>query len=716
MSRPLTLEQSLLNKANQVLTDFSPLYERRLQVLEACASKTGGFDVNKYWKEFEIDVTDSETVKSVAETLSVVLTETNIPISLAISSLARESISISEKKQHGAFYTDFRLAQFIAEDCQRYLERDSKIADIAAGSGILLAAVAERYFDIFPENYNQWISTHVYAFDLSKDALRGARIAVAAHSSSVKAIKKMCESWRVCDSLLSEHFPENYFDIVVGNPPWGRVKLSLHSFVNGTESNYHVYGTQYGDFDKDQFIAKKQDALSYSKLLKELYPLLGEAEPDMYMAFLQKAISVLKAGGHLSYIIPAGLIRSLGTKSLRKFLIGCSEDLKYYLLDNRANFFEIDTRFKFVVVSQKKAVPETVGCTEFGFEICTGDKSGIHGSEEIRFNTEELEKIRLDLTVPECRDKSEKALFVKIYKNGRLWRDEWHADIAREVDMTNNKPNFHKKLSEADIPVIEGRMIQQFRFGAKAYVSGSGRSAKWVPNVATVKPQFYMSRETFSEQLLNRIDTIRAGYCDIAGQTNERSMMTAVIPPGVVCGNKVPTIIFPGDDGENRLYFFVGVTNSFVFDWILRRVLSTTVNYFLLFSLPMPNIDLSSERAKRIILLTRRLSCMGAEYYTGDEMEKLRVELEVEVSMAYGLDFEDLELIMRDFPLLDRLQPAICGESRSTYSRDLLLSAAEERLKKTDRYYTERVDMGTKQNAKAFIPTEMAELTRGGTK
>ena len=154
-------------------------------------------------------------------------------------------------------------------------------------------------------------------------------------------------------------------------------------------------------------------------------------------------------------------------------------------------------------------------------------------------------------------------------------------------------------------------MIQQFRFGAKAYGYGSGRSAKWTPSVAAVKPQFFMSREVLSEQLHSRVNTLRAGYCDIAGQTNERSMMTAVIPPGVVCGNKVPTIIFPGGGGEDRLYFFVGVTNSFVFDWILRRVLSTTVNYFLLFSLPMPNIDLSGERAKRMISLAKRLSRMG---------------------------------------------------------------------------------------------------------
>lgn len=34
---------------------------------------------------------------------------------MAISSLSRKPISISEKKKQGAFYTDFRLAEFVAD-------------------------------------------------------------------------------------------------------------------------------------------------------------------------------------------------------------------------------------------------------------------------------------------------------------------------------------------------------------------------------------------------------------------------------------------------------------------------------------------------------------------------------------------------------------------------------------------------------------------------
>ena len=613
MSRPLTLEQTLLYEADKQITKFFSDYEQRLQVLEAYAAKIGGMNIEEYWTAFQIEVHNPDLIKDIAEILAKILSTVEIPVGLGLSSLAREPIPLHEKKENGAFYTDFRLAQFIAEDCCFHITRDSKIADIAAGSGILLAAIAEKYYSLYPKNYNRWISDCVFAYDLSENALRGARIALMARASSVEAIKRMYENWLVCDSLLIEDESLPRFDIIVGNPPWGKVRLSLHTFVNKIEDNYHVYGSKYGVFDKKRFLNEKMDAQNYRQTLKKRYALLSHTEPDLYMAFLSKAVSILKAGGHLAYIVPAGIIRSFGTEQLRRCLLGCSAKLKYYLIDNKAHFFEIDTRFKFVVISQEKCYPNANGCSSFNFEICKGDKVGVTRSEEIRFAVKELERIRPDLTVPECRNEEEKELFYKIYNNDISWKDKWAIDITREVDMTNDRADFHEQHSISDIPVIEGRMIQQFRFGAKAYVSGSGRSAKWVPSVGPVKSQFYMSRKAFTEQLLRRIKMPRVGYCDIAGQTNERGMMTAVVPPGVVCGNKVPTIVFPKKNGKKQLYFFVGVTNSFVFDWILRRVLSTTVNYFLLFSLPMPNISLNSRLAKQIISNTEELCKMGIE-------------------------------------------------------------------------------------------------------
>ena len=716
MSRPATFERFLLFTAEEFVCRVAPTYEDRLQLLEACASLYGGFSIEEFWREMGIRPFDISKTMDNAVLLKQLLSSIDIAPALAISSLSRESISTFDRKKDGVFYTDFRLAEFIAVDCAEYIFENVKIADIAAGSGILLAAIADRYYDLFPQKYNWWLENNVYAFDLSKSALRGARVALSVHASSAKSLIKMCKRWSACDSLLSDAIPENKFDVVVGNPPWGKTKLSLHSFINRTDNEYHVYGSQYGDYDTDRFLSEKQEALDYSKLLKEKYSLLGDAEPDMYMAFLQKAISVLKPNGHLSYIVPAGLIRSLGTEPLRKFLLQNSSYLKYYLLDNKANYFEIDTRFKFVIVSQNKTSAEALVCDSFKFEICACDSSQVQKTNEIAYNIDELKEIRPDLTIPECRDTTEKDLFVKIYRNGVFWKDSWKIDIAREVDMTNDRPLFHKKSTGLDVPVIEGRMVQQFRFGAKAYVCGSGRSAKWIPNPGSVRPQFYIDKEALGDALLERVYKTRVGYCDIAGQTNERAMMTTVIPAGVVCGNKVPTIVFPDDSELHQLYFFIGVTNSFVFDWVLRRVLSTTVNYFLLYSLPMPKIDLKSELALQIIAQAKSLCDMGAEYYTNDSTGRIRAELDVAVAKAYGLDFEDLVLILRDFPLLDRNQPGIFEEPRSTFTRDLFLATAEEAYGVQPRVYLERVKAASLKHSKAYIPSEMIELTRGGAK
>ncbi|MBQ9720444.1 MAG: hypothetical protein IJV64_07090, partial [Oscillospiraceae bacterium] len=73
MSRPSTLEQSLLYNAEQLLIEVSPDYEYRLLILEACAARIGGFDICEYWKVFEIEVDDSSKILDAAERLSMIL-------------------------------------------------------------------------------------------------------------------------------------------------------------------------------------------------------------------------------------------------------------------------------------------------------------------------------------------------------------------------------------------------------------------------------------------------------------------------------------------------------------------------------------------------------------------------------------------------------------------------------------------------------------------
>lgn len=715
MSRPQTYEQVQLYEAEQIIRKNTSNFKERMLFLESFAAIIGGVSVEEYWRKFGIVSGDFVVERDTLEAFRTEIEKTDIPFAMAISAMAREPLSVENKKKNGVFYTDYRLAKLIAESRFEDIKEDSKVVDFAAGTGILLVGIATKYKEKFEDKFNDWISKNLYAFDLSENALRGATIALMSLTEDVQALKEMVCKWKVCDSLLDIEIENIKFDIVVGNPPWGKIKVSRHLFAL-REGKERVYGADYANFDYEKYEEERDGLAQYSKDIKYKYKLLEKAEPDMYMAFLQKAImSADEKKGKISFLVPAGLIRSKGTKCIREFLCSNSKKLEINLFDNKGSFFSIDSRFKFLLVSVDNGGASRID--NIGFSICSVEGEKIKEGQRVRFDLNELERIRPDLTIPEVRTSQEKDIFYKIVENGISWGDTdgiWQADISREVDMTNDKNKFLTTKRKECLPVIEGRMIQQYRFGVKTYVSGSGRSAIWNPCVKNGKAQFFIKRGELNEVQIKRTEHIRAGYCDIAGQTNERAMMSAIIPQGVVCGNKVPTVIFP-NASEDILYLWIGITNSFVFDWMIRRIISTTVNYFLLFSIPMPNIEVDSDIAKRIIANAKKLSVMGTEYYQKKMMQKLRVEIDLLVAQAYGLEFEEIEIIMDDFPSIDRRQPALDGEQRSTITRDCVLSAAEKKLIKSGGIYSKRYRLGQKLLAKAYIPTEMVVLCEGGT-
>jgi hypothetical protein len=210
----------------------------------------------------------------------------------------------------------------------------------------------------------------------------------------------------------------------------------------------------------------------------------------------------------------------------------------------------------------------------------------------------------------------------------------------------------------------------------------------------------------------------RIGFCDITGQTNERTMLAARIPPGVVCGNKVPTIVFPKGGKRGRIIAnaWIGIANSFVFDWLLRRVVTTTVNYFLLLDLPFPVLSDFEADCARIALLASRLGhCEHTPapvgLPVGWDAAEMRAEIEWRVLNMYHQDFSSLRLMLSDFPLLDREQRPIWQEHRSSVTMDLVLLRAAEHVggvsSSTVKQLNSRVDEAKRVGAIPFIPSQV---------
>ncbi len=713
MSAPKPLEEQLLAPALRVLGHVAPTPDARFEVLEALASRLGGFRLETYRELFDTThVLCEQRAHEGAKSVFDALKGCRIPPALALCALARPQITLAEQRTSGAYYTDFRLAQYVAAAAESRLVAGAQIIDPAAGTGILLVAASLVACGPDRRCRASWLAESVTAWDLSRDALRGARLALASLTDDLSAVETMVSRWRCHDSLLVKSAPWGQFDVVLGNPPWKKIKLTRHEFLTINGSLRH-YGDDYKKLDEALFAFQRDQVVRYGSALALRYPLLGCGDPDLYKAFLELFLRLSRPQGCISVLVPAGLIRSQGTEELRKYLNYNAGELSFTIMDNRARFFAIDSRFKFLGLVLTKSGPQARR-QPLRLVHAKGTDYSVSETGKARIGRRVLESIRPDLTIPEVRSEREWRIFRKMSKHATSIATKgspWESQIVREVDMTRDRKNFVRSAGAGQIALIEGRMIHQHRFGAKAYRTGTGRRAKWdiVPiGTKELTPQFWYPQDRLSHSIRDRVSSQRAGFCDITGQTNERSMLAALVPPGVVCGNKVPTVTFLNDKSENRLFLWLAIVNSITFDWALRRIVTTTVNYFLLKSVPFPKLQPDSLPGRRLVEYARELHKFDVMAGSSDiwRIAELRASIDVAVHAAYGLSFRDLELILRDFPLLDRGQPPIDGERQSTITRDFLLVQAAGRFKVCDGLYVERLQAAREIGAVPYIPSE----------
>jgi Alw26I/Eco31I/Esp3I family type II restriction m6 adenine DNA methyltransferase len=723
MSAYQTIESILLSRVDATLEACThslnkQAYEARLQILEAVASKLGGFNLTEYFSRFKIKpLFNKKEFDSWSSILLNEIQQTDIHPALALSALAREPLATMTRKKNGAYHTDFRLAKRVAEQAACGLTYKSKAIDPACGSGILLTALTLEVCGSDKKKIAYWLKKGVYAADLSKNSLRGCLLSLASLTSDLDALKEMSDKWYCGDSLLTKEstwkkMSPSGFDAVIGNPPWEKIKLSKHEFLTSNGESRH-YGSDTSHADASEYQSSKNKIWQYSRNLAAKYPELIQGEADLYIAFTELFYRLCKPGGQIAAILPGGLIRSQGTGLIRRKLLSDNSSISISILDNKARFFEIDSRFKFLLVSLRKLKKSEGVSSRILLLHERGNFLDTEIYGEVTLNKKQLFAIRKDFSIPEVRSKEEWRVFEKIAANAESWEVNWPATFCREVDMTKERPYFKSRNPDNYLPLIEGRMINQFRFGSKVYMSGTGRRAVWkVQPIGDVRiqPQFWINPKKIAKCGFDRTRQQRVGFCDITGQTNERSLMAAIIPPGVACGNKVPTILFENDIDGDRLYVWTAIANSFAFDWMLRRILTTTVNYFLLQSIPLPKIVRNGLPWKTLVRCSKQLmelQAAGNIMHVVNKIASLRAEIDAEVAIAYGLSLEDIAVIFQDFPIIDKNQPPIPSEQRSTITRDMVMATMAKRLGHSPKLWELRISYSRASGALAYVPSEI---------
>lgn len=709
-----SFQDSLLRQAAKVvdaalaeLGEMAPLL-----LAEGLACDRWSIGLERYWSALNTERRgDPAVIHDWMVRLRTVL-PASIPTYAVVATLAEPFESPQERREAGRYYTDWRLARHLALRATRNIAAPRKVADPAAGSGVLLGAVIEALVADGHGTAGRLVAEAVDAADLHTGAPNALAATMLAVCGDLSAVTAFVERIFVGDSLTRSDWSAESYDILIANPPWERIRSTRHERLIASGVERH-YGDDYevGGSIRDAEGTRISD---YAAQIRQLYGLSGRGDVDTYHGFLGLLLRLLAPGGGLALYCPAGLIRSQGSSPLREQLLSTCPDLTIDVFSNHARFFAIDTRFKFLAVSGTRVEP-TASARLTVTHPAASDQA-VEAGMPVPLLHREWRRLPAALGVPEVRSTTEKRLFQHMCRVGRssAQSELWRVRPYREVDMTLDRKLFTRGATDG-IPVLEGRMLTQYRARSKQYVAGTGRAALWTPvplsKAREIVPQFRIAAPDIPSRAQARIELARVGFCDIVGQTNERTLHAAMVPAGVVCGNKVPTLEFQEDvglDAEDRRYLFIAVANSFAVDWLLRRVVTTTLNFFILLNLPLPNLDPRSQLGRRLIELAKAITLAeGDPDVDLLAVARYRAEVDKLVFEAYGVSIEDWRTVLSDFALLDRGQPAINDESASTVTVDLLLATGGDRLA------LERYDQAVALGALPYVPEEFASIVRG---
>jgi hypothetical protein len=449
--------------------------------------------------------------------------------------------------------------------------------------------------------------------------------------------------------------------------------------------------------------AHRQRTRAYAEALRTTagYRHQGPGDTEFYRYFLERAYQLLAPSGRLGLVVPSALQRAEGAAPLRRLLLadGTVDVMADFV--NSRRIFDIHGMFRFLVLVWQRGRAEGVRRAVYGLRTVAEAEAALAAREPVAFDVPYLRAVSGDrLTVPDVRSPREAALFRRLHAEhpplGERAGARWNVRFVRELDMTNDSTLFvdvatartagavsradgtwwHQGLGEL-LPLYEGRMVHQFDASAKRYLGGQGRTARWQalpPEGKGVHPHYLVPADAACGRGVPRV--ARAGFCDVTGHANERTVLAALLPVASACGNKVPTCRFDVDD-ERLPLLWLAIANSFVVDWLLRRRVSTTLNFFQWEQVPFPRLDPACGPGAELVALAEKLCVPPHLRWPAGELARRaswRATADAVVADVYGLGLEDLAVILADFPLLDRgYGPG------STATRDLVLHALATR-------------------------------------
>jgi len=480
-----------------------------------------------------------------------------------------------------------------------------------------------------------------------------------------------------------QEFPEvmenNGFDLCLGNPPWNIMKPFEKEFFAQYDQRLTKYGVDKKEAKKiiknlleQEHIKEQWEDYQRSIRLAGAYFRSEEyhyqsdeiqggdttrtvsGDLNLYKLFLERIYYLLKPRGYCGVIIPSGFHTDAGTKGLRRLLFEENQVIELYSFENRRGIFSsIHKSFKFDLLIFKKTGKTRIFSA--AFMLHNPDNLEKITSSSINVNWENIKRLSpSSWSILEFKTKKDIELVNKMYHYPSLRKEIssfWKVHFSRELDISLDSKLFNKE--QKGLTIFEGKMIEQYTHKFK-------------------KPRYWIEKENvllkFGSQYQDYKE-YRLGFRSVAASTNRRTMIATIIPRNVCCGNSliVTKIFDPENDerliNESDLLYLCGIFNSFVFDYLLRLKVTTNLNMFFIYDMPVPRLskydNIYQEIVRNVASLFPKFETLhkqfGKNFSYQSFFDRFQCQATIDslIAKIYELDKPSFEYILDQFHLKD---------------------------------------------------------------
>jgi hypothetical protein len=443
------------------------------------------------------------------------------------------------------------------------------------------------------------------------------------------------------DVFYVEKEPENEqtgwsggFDVIIGNPPWERVKLQEKEWfavyrpdiakAPSATIRKRLIQTLKEEDEKllDEFFLARRKSECELLFLREsgLFPLCGRGDINTYAVFAELSTRLINRTGSIGIIIPSGIATDDTTKFFFQSINERNTLVSLFDFENKKAFFpDVHSNMKFCLMTLNGIErTKTGGALFVSFAHSVAD---IHDENKIF----ELTKDEIALLNPDTktyaifRSRLDAEITKNIYRrvpiliNEKLNTNNWGIWYNRMFDMSNDSGLFRTKTQLIDagwkmegnrfvldgkkyLPLVEAKTLYLYDHRAadvvlsEAAVVRQGQSQE----LSTIEhsnpfrystPRFWIHEECVAEFIEENANSDWfLGWRDITSTTNERTVISSIIPYSAV-GNKY---ILIHSKNISKFHCLYANLCSFILDYVARQKLGgITINYFVMSQLPI---------------------------------------------------------------------------------------------------------------------------------